>query len=74
MPKAAQKLKVEESGKVFHDVFHFLRPEEALNLKKLQADVDAGVIDLKEFYDQVAPIFKAEQEAADRPALPGHTS
>jgi hypothetical protein len=50
-PKAAQKLKVKETGRVFHDVFHFLRPEEALNLKKLQADVDSGVIDLKEFYD-----------------------
>jgi hypothetical protein len=46
------------------------RFEEALQLRKLQAEVDAGTIDLVKFYEAAGPIFKAEQEAADRPRLP----
>jgi len=53
------------------EVFPFLRPEEALHLKRLQADVDAGKTDLVKFYEAAGPIFKAEQAAQDRPALPG---
>ena len=54
-----------QSGEVFHHRFPFLKAEEAARLKKTQEDVDAGRIDLLEMYREAAPIFRAEQEAAD---------
>jgi hypothetical protein len=69
-PKATEKVKVEQTGQVFHEVFQFLRPEEALRLKRVQDDVDAGRLDVLELYRTAAPIFRAEQAAADRPRLP----
>lgn len=49
-----------------HPDFPFLTPDEARWLKELQAKVDAGELDVPEFYRQVGPIFKAEQEARSR--------
>jgi hypothetical protein len=68
-PKSTQKVKVEQSGQAFRDVFHFLSPEEALRLRKIQTEVDAGTLDVLEFYKSASGIFKMEQEAADRPIL-----
>jgi hypothetical protein len=67
-PKATQKVKVASTGEVFHhEVFHFLRPEEALRLKGGGGGGGAagptGAL-------LAAPIFRTEQEAADRPGLP----
>jgi len=61
-PKATQNVKVKSTGP-FHEVFHFLRPEEALRLKRVQDEVDAGRLDVLELYKVAGPIFKAEQEA-----------
>lgn len=69
VPKAAMKVDV-GIPEARHEVFMFLTPEEALRLKKAEADVDAGKIDLLELYRAAAPVFKAEQAAADRPGLP----
>jgi hypothetical protein len=55
---------VEQSGQVFHEVFHFLRPEEALRLKRVEEDIAAGKLDALELYRTAAGIFKVEQEAA----------
>ena len=63
--KAAQNVKVEQSGEVFHHTFPFLKAEEAARLKKTQADIDAGRLDVLELYKAAGPIFKVEQEAAD---------
>jgi hypothetical protein len=68
-PKATTKVDVTTRGAT-HEVFSFLTTEEALQLRKLQAEVDAGTIDLVKLYEAAGPIFKAEQEAADRPRLP----
>jgi hypothetical protein len=46
--------------------FSFLTSEQALQLRKLEADVDAGKIDLLRFYELVTPIFKIEQEMNTR--------
>jgi hypothetical protein len=64
-PKATQKVNVEQTGQVFQEVFHFLRPEEALRLKRVQDEIDAGRLDVLELYTAAGPIFKVEQEAAD---------
>jgi hypothetical protein len=69
-PKATQKVKVEQPAQVSHEMFHFLRPEEALRLKHVEAEVAAGRLDVLELYRTAAPIFRAEQEAADRPGPP----
>jgi primosomal protein N' len=66
-PKAAQKV---ETAQPLHGVFQFLRPEEALRLKRVQDEVDAGRLDVLELYKAAGPIFKVEQEAADRPGPP----
>jgi hypothetical protein len=68
VPKATMKVDVTRRGAT-HEVFSFLTIEQALQLRKLEAEVDAGTIDLVKLYEAAAPIFKAEQEAADRPAL-----
>jgi hypothetical protein len=70
-PKATQKVKLEETqtDRVFHEVFTFLPPHLALALKKLEADVESGAIDVLEFYRSSAGVFKMEQEAAERAAL-----
>ena len=38
----------------------------ARRLKELQAQVDAGEVNLLQLYEQIGPIFKAEQEARSR--------
>ena len=68
-PKAAQNVKVEQAGKVFHRTFPFLTAEEAARLRKTEADVEAGRIDILELYRAASGIFKAEQEAADGQVL-----
>jgi hypothetical protein len=49
-----------------HPDFPFLTPDEARRLKELQAQVDAGEVNLLQLYEQIGPIFKAEQEARSR--------
>src|SRR5678816_196464 len=65
-PKATQKVNVEQTGQVSHEVFHFLRPEEALRLKRVEDEIAAGRLDVLDLYREASGIFKAEQEAADR--------
>jgi len=57
-PTATQKVKVEQTGQVFHEVFHFLRPEEALRLKRVEKDIAAGKLDALELYRTAAGIFR----------------
>jgi hypothetical protein len=47
-------------------VFHFLRPEEALRLKRVEDEIAAGRLDVLDLYREASGLFKAEQEAADR--------
>ena len=64
-PKVTQNVKVEQTGQVYHEVFQFLRPEEALRLKRVEEDIAAGKLDALELYRTAAGIFKVEQAAAD---------
>jgi hypothetical protein len=57
---------VQQTGQGFYEVFHFLRLEEALQLKRIQDGVNAGKLDVIELYRAAAPIFRAEQEATGR--------
>jgi hypothetical protein len=68
-PKATQKLKVEETAQAFHEVFHFLRPEEALRLKRVEDEIAAGRLNVLDLYREASAIFKAEQAAADSRTL-----
>ena len=65
MPKPSTKVDVTTRGNT-HEVFSFLTPEQALRLRKLEAEVDAGTIILVKFYEAAGPIFKAEQEINTR--------
>ena len=62
MSKAAQNVKVKQSGEVFHRAFPFLTAEEAARLRKTEEDVEVGRIDILELYRAAFGIFKAEQE------------
>jgi hypothetical protein len=65
VPKATTKVDVTTRG-AGHELFSFLTPEQAVALKRLEAAVDAGKIDVLEVYNAVGPLFAKEQERQER--------
>jgi hypothetical protein len=49
-----------------HQVFHFLSPEAALRLKRVEDEIAAGRLNVLDLYREASAIFKFEQEPADR--------